>query len=259
MTTAKDLIGVWHGAEMFAPGTWHRDVLHFNKDGTGWFDFYNSADKFGETYHWSVERPAELRLKGNRAYHWDHPFEAPQERVSTLDLAVPFAVREEGTEAGGRVRVLRLAVGPWPGTSDHYRFGGAGAVCATFQAPGFLLDQEAADPLRGQALAEYLAGQLEGRRMPVGPMHDEVMPLCYFRPVQVDGQEVGLGVSWESDRQRWWLRVEPPKQGSGAEVEALCLVLGEILGSVRGLQGLEWHTNDDRAQRVLDRARSPNG
>jgi hypothetical protein len=48
MTTAKDLIGVWHGAVMFAPGTWHRDVLHFNKDGTGWFDHHVVVNEVGE-------------------------------------------------------------------------------------------------------------------------------------------------------------------------------------------------------------------
>ena len=257
MTTAKDLIGVWHGAIMFAAGTWYRDVLHFNKDGTGWLDFYTSASKFGETYHWSVERPAELRLKGNRAYHWDHPFEAPQERASTLDVALPFGIQVEGALARERVRVLRLPVRPWPSASDHYRFGGAGRITATFQAPCFLLEEEATDPLQGRALAEYLAGQLEARRMAVGPMRVEVMGLSYVRGVEVGGQEVGLGVSWESDLQRWWLSVEPPKQGSGAEVEALCLALREILGSVPGLHGLEWHTDEDLAQRLLGRARSP--
>jgi hypothetical protein len=246
MQATTDLLGVWHGAAMFRGGTPCCDKLVFKKDGTGFFELYNQSHRLTEYFRWAVTATAELHLNGYQVSQPDQAWERWQERGSTLGVVAPFRVTLETTRAGWRVRVLRLAFRPWAGTSKHYRFGGSGSARATFQAPRFVLAEEAAHLMdRGKALSRHLARQLRARGVAVGPIRFSFFGCCQFWQASVNGQRVELAAGWDEDLREWWLWVRPPKQGSGDEVEAVCRVLRAILGSVEGLSNLEWHTDED--------------
>jgi hypothetical protein len=258
MPSTEDLLGVWRGAAMFREGARGSEVLVFNKDGAGFLEFYDHAHRFTELFRWEVDEAAELHLKGCQVVQLDQALERREERDSTLSVVVPFRVTLETTRAGRRLRVLRFAFRPWPGTSRHYRFGGSGTAHATFQAPRFVLEDEAAALVdRGKALSRRLARELRARGVATGAIGFSFFGCCWFWQARVNGQKVELAVGWDRGRQEWWLWVRPPRQGAGDEVETLCQVLREILGSVEGVSDLEWHTDEGWGRRARERAAPP--
>jgi hypothetical protein len=85
-------------------------------------------------------------------------------------------------------------------------------------------------------------------------MTEVFMGCCYYRGVEVGGQELGLAVNWDEDLQEWWVAVHPPRVGGDAEAEDLCRMVHEALADVVGLRGLEWHTADEWGARHPRRA-----
>ena len=65
---------------------------------------------------------------------------------------------------------------------------------------------------------------------------------CYARPVEVNGQQLGLAVNWDRDLQEWWVCVSPPLLGGKVEAQELVVILDDILKRVGGLHNLQWHT-----------------
>jgi hypothetical protein len=253
MATARDLVGIWRGDAMFAPDSQTYEVLVFRMDGTGFLDLYVNGRGGDEQFRWSLAGPTDLHVTGEQL-RWIGPT-GPAPR-SPLDARVPFTITVEHVNPRARVRVLRLTRPSWPGASDRYRFGGE-AMYALFRAPGFEAADEPADhPFRGKLLSAYLAEGLRARGAAVGEMNRVFFGACYYRTVEVHGHGLGLAVNWDRELDRWWLRVDPPEQGVGDEVEALCRMLRPVLESTPGLSDLEWLTGDEMDGRDKRREQS---
>jgi hypothetical protein len=256
MATAADLLGVWKPEAMADPGTKVFDVLVFKEDGDGFLDFSDpQTEYFCEQFRWSIDPPNRLRLRGYLLKRFNADRTGVVEGESSLDAGVSFSVRTEHTRAGRRTQVLRMGTCPWSGLSNHALVGTCRYQChdatyATFQAPCFELEEEAREiTFRGKALSDHLAEQLERRRVPVGERYEVFMGCCYHRSVTVGGQKLGLSVNWDRELHEWWVCVHPPAMGGKAEADELVALLDDILRRVGGLQGLEWHSEEQWLER----------
>jgi hypothetical protein len=240
MATSKDLIGIWRGDAMFVPNSQIYEVLVFRMDGTGFLDFYLSGRGRAHYFRWSVAPPDGLEFTGYQPpREVVRPEHAPEPVADTL---VPFRISIDEIDSG-RVRSLTLATSVVPGASRRFRFGGNGPVHATFQAACF--PRQPDDYLfQGEAVAQYLADQLRQRGIAVGDVSQVYFGACHYFGAELNGQQVGVGANWEPLLNAWMLRIDPPLQGTGDEVEALCQMLRPILDSVDGLTNLEWHSDD---------------
>jgi hypothetical protein len=257
MARVADLLGVWKPETIAVPASHVYDVLAFHNDGTGFLDFSSpETGYFCEHFRWSSDSPGKLRLRGARV----HRFKASSSDIvdcpSTLDAVVSFSVRTEQTRFGRRTQVLCMGPCPWSAVAHPIRVATERyqvhkMIYATFHAACFELEEEVHDRVfRGKALSAFLGEQLEARRLRVGDVERVFMGACYFRDVEVDGQQLGLSVNWDFDLQKWWLRVSPPTVGGKAEADELCDILREILNRVDGLGDLEWHTGEQDNKEV---------
>ena len=236
MTVASDLVGEWHGSVMGESASRSYDVIVFNEDGTGVVNVSGEDNWFREAFRWSVGRSTRLRLEGRHRTEVDLDRFTFQEVESTLNVEVDYGIREEDMETlGGRMRVLRFTPRPWLSMSDHYLFHRKDIrVHATFQAPCFVIEQEAADyPFRGKALSEYLAVQLEVRRIVVGARYEVYKGYCYLREIEIRGKRLGQAVNQDEESGGWWLRIDRPPLGGTVEAEELHRLVDEILRSWR--------------------------
>jgi hypothetical protein len=262
VVTAEELLGVWKAAAMSNRGSQLYDVLVFKEDGEGFLDFSDpETEYFCEQFRWSIDPPGQLRLRGRCVKQFNANHTGTVERESKLDANVSFSLRTEDAGVGRRTRVLRMGTCPWSVVSDHARVGSQryechGGTYATFQAPCFVLKEEERESVfRGKALSDYLAEQLEQRRVPVGDRMEVFLGACYHRAVTVGGLDLGMAVNWDRDLHEWWLCVSPPPMGGKLEAQDLVAVLDDILQHVGGLHGLEWHTEED----WVDRRHRPRG
>jgi hypothetical protein len=243
MATARDLLGVWRGEAMFAPDSQTYEVLVFHMDGTGFLDLYVNGRGGDERFCWSLAGPDELHLTGDPLPRFDLTGQLIPRPPMDVRARLEVIVEPVGPQA--RVRMLRLASPSWPGASDRYRFGSE-AMYALFRAPAFEAEDEPADrPFRGRLVSDHLADALRARGAEVGEMRRVFFGACYYRTVEVNGHCLGLAVNWDQELGRWWLRVDPPEQGVGDEVEALCRMIRPVLEPAPGLTDLEWLTADE--------------
>lgn len=242
-----NLVGEWHGIAMGDPDASSRDVLVFKVDGKGLIQVFDGDHGFRESFRWSLESSTHLRLECDERTEIDPDDWTCQEVKSTLNESVGYGIREEDTETSGRMRVLRFATKPWPAMSDHYLFHRTDIPYhATFQAPCFVIEQEAAeDPFREKALSDYLAEQLEQRRIAVGPRYKVYKGFCYRRTVEIQGKQLGLAVNQDEDSGGWWLSIDRPALCGTVEAEELHRLVEEILRGVEGLSSLEWQTEEE--------------
>jgi hypothetical protein len=242
----KDLLGIWKGTVMRDTRARCYDVLVFKEDGTGFLDLYSAVRGFSEQFRWSVE-PAGLRLEGSQRTQFDPERMAFVEVPTTLNVVVPFRIREDEVQGLGPMRILEFEDRPWPGMSEQHLFYRRDLpALATFQAPCFVLAEEGAhDAFRGKALSDYLAQQLEARQVKVGERYEVFMGCCYYRNVEIGGRELGLAVNGEKDSQGWWLRIDRPPEGGTVELDQLHDLLQDILQGVEGLHSLKWQTEDE--------------
>jgi hypothetical protein len=239
MATAKDFVGTWRGDAMFVPDSQNYEVLVFHMDGTGFLDFYEFGKGRAHCFRWSVI-PDGLELSGYLPPSAGEPEEHAPRPVA--DAIVPFRIAIEQIDSG-QVRALELESSPVAGSSRRFRYGGAGPAYATFKADCF--PRQPDDYLfQGESLALYLAEQLSRRGVDVGEVSEVYFGACHYFCADVDGHPVGVGANWDDELNAWWLRIDPPIQGTGDEVETLCQMLRPILESVNGLSELEWHNDD---------------
>jgi hypothetical protein len=244
MTTAADLLGQWRGRLMGDPRTRSYDVLVFREDGSGFQDLYEGANRFTEQFRWSVEAPGLLRLDACQRFAFDQTCSAFRETTPTPNLVADFRIQEELLPTVGRMRVLRFASNPWPALSEYRLFYREDVVIlATFRAPCFVRSDERPDGVfHGKALSDYLAQQLEARKVLVGPREEVFFGACYYRVLEINGRHVGLRVNRAEESDGWRLLLDRPADGGTVEVEAVYGLLHEILQGVEGLDRLEWQT-----------------
>jgi hypothetical protein len=239
MATATDFIGIWRGDAMFVPDSQIYEMLVFRTDGIGFLDFYLNGKGRAHYFRWSVT-PDGLDLAAC------HP---PREVVrsehasaSIADAFIPFQIEIEEIDSG-RVRCLKLANSVVSGASLRFRYGGDGQTYATFRADCFPRQPDN-HLFQGEAVAQYVADQLQQRGIAVGEVGRVFLGACHYFYVEVAGHHLGIGANWEKELNSWMLRIDPPIQGTGDEVESLCQILRPILESVDGLHDLEWNTDD---------------
>jgi hypothetical protein len=241
MATAKDLIGTWRGDAMFAPDSQNYEVLVFHMDGTGFIDFYESGKGRAHYFRWSVQPPDGLQLTGYLPLPAGEPEQHTPRPVA--DALVSFQIEISEGDTGGRVRSVTLEKPPVDGASNRFRFGGDGPAYVTFQCSSF--PRQPDDYLfQGEAVALFLADQLRERAVEVSDVSEVYFGACHYFCAAVAGHQLGVGANWDKELNAWWLRIDPPVQGAGDEVENLCQMLRPILEAVDELHHLEWHSTD---------------
>jgi hypothetical protein len=239
MATASDFFGIWRGDAMFVPDSQIYEMLVFRSDGIGFLDYYVAGRGCAHYFRWSVT-PDGLDFAG---YRPPHEVVRPEHAsVSVANTFIPFRIETEEIDSG-RVRCLTLANSVVTGASSRFRYGGDGPAYATFQADCFPRQPDTR-LFQGEAVAQYLADQLRHQGIDVGEVNRVFLGACHYFVVDVAGHQLGIGANWDKELDSWMLWIDPPIQGTGDEVEALCQMLRPILESVDGLHNLEWHHDD---------------